>query len=167
MSCLVGLLGQSMGQVPTAHVRGSVVDYETLKPIPFATVILYEKTELNHLVLDTFMTKERGIFHFDLDTAAMGYKMLCNAPEYFANEIDIVNLMAGDTMKFFVRIELEPPLYPIPTTKKEIKREVRLMRRAYFKSYVYMRREAKKTKKIRYKGFRMMARSARKTIDKK
>ncbi len=164
--CLGWFWGEGLAQVPTVHVRGIVVDEETLLPIPFATVILYQTTELNYLTLDTFKTKMKGNFHFDLDTSALGYKMLGNAPEYFANEIEVDNLVAGDTITQYIRLKLEPPLYPLPTTKKEIIKEIRKMKRAYRKSYTYSRKEAKRIKKIRWQEFRMMSKKARKAIRK-
>lgn len=138
--CLGWFWGEGLAQVPTVHVRGIVVDEETLLPIPFATVILYQTTELNYLTLDTFKTKMKGNFHFDLDTSALGYKMLGNAPEYFANEIEVKKLGAKDTLVIDIKLKLDYVI-PTPMPKREIRRLIRQEKRA-IRDY-FSRKEAK------------------------
>lgn len=91
-------------------VQGLVRDKKTLQPIPFATVILFEIDTRDHdalIPLDTFRTDQSARYNFDLDLNKK-YKVVGNAPEYFANEVVFTsNVDETKTLEVNVDIDLE------------------------------------------------------------
>lgn len=76
-------------------LQGLVRDRDTEQPIPFATAILYELDQDGFIVpLDTFETDQSAQFVFPLQFEK-DYKVLGNAPEYLANEIDVSTVGVG------------------------------------------------------------------------
>ena len=78
-------------------VKGLVRDKETLQPISFATVILFEQPETGALVvLDTFETDQSARYEFPLEKDK-SYMLLGNAPEYLAGEeyVNTLGMEAG------------------------------------------------------------------------
>lgn len=88
-------------------VHGLVVDTKTKLPIPFATVILFEKDFENELIpIDTFRTDQSAEYNFQLDKDKE-YKVLGNAPEYLANEKEFSTVGLKESVDFEVNIDIE------------------------------------------------------------
>lgn len=104
--------GRRIPRDPTRYdisVNGLIRDRDTKEPIPFATAILYELTDGQRMVLDTFQTDQRARYEFSL-IAEKEYVVLGNAPDYLANE-EPVSTMGVEGDKEIVQnidIELEP-----------------------------------------------------------
>lgn len=88
-------------------LQGRIRDKQTKLPIPFATAIRYKVTDLGLVVIDTFKTDQSARYHFKLEKNTT-YKILGNAPEYFANEIEVVTGEESDDLERNIDIELEP-----------------------------------------------------------
>ncbi len=149
--------------MPTAHVTGLVRDKETKEAIPFATAIFYKVTDWGLVVGDTCNTNETGRYYFDLDTAIQVYKILGNAPEYFANEIEVKKFEAGDTLNRNINIEKE--YTPELPTRKEFRKAKRDFLNDPFSTL--SRRSLKKHIRFSRKEMRGKWRTARKTNRKK
>jgi outer membrane protein OmpA-like peptidoglycan-associated protein len=104
-------------------VQGLVRDKKTLQPIPFATVILFEidTRDNNALIpLDTFRTDQSARYNFELDLNKK-YKVLGNAPEYFANEVIFSsNVDSTQTLEVNVDIELDRIDIDVPIVLENI-----------------------------------------------
>jgi len=90
-------------------VQGLIRDKDSKQPIPFATAILYRITDENTIVpLDTFKTDQSARYNFPLELNAQ-YKVLGNAPEYFANEVEVstVGIEKDTELERNVDIQLE------------------------------------------------------------
>ncbi|HHG84908.1 MAG TPA: hypothetical protein ENJ82_09190 [Bacteroidetes bacterium] len=69
-------------------VHGLVLDQTSQLPVPFATVILFEIDFEGDLIpLDTFRTDQSAEYNFEVE-CEKDYKVLGNAPEYLANEVE-------------------------------------------------------------------------------
>lgn len=88
-------------------LQGLIRDKQSKQPIPYATAILYEKTDKGIVALDTFKTDQSARYNFALKPS-MTYKVLGNAPEYFANEIEVVTPAESAELERNIDIELEP-----------------------------------------------------------
>lgn len=98
-------------------VAGLIRDSGSKMAIPFATAILYRVEGKNTLVpLDTFKTDQSGRYNFPLELNQQ-YKVLGNAPEYFANEVEVstVGIEKDEELERNIDIELERIIieYPI------------------------------------------------------
>lgn len=88
-------------------VHGLILDDKTNMPIPFATVILFEKDFEGDLIpIDTFRTDQSATYNFELEKDK-DYKILGNAPEYLANEKDITTKDLKESVDFEVNIDIE------------------------------------------------------------
>ncbi len=88
-------------------VHGLVLDEKTKQPIPFAIVILFEKDFEGDLIpIDTFRTDQSASYNFQLEKDA-DYKILGNAPEYLANEVELTTKGMDESMDFEVNIDIE------------------------------------------------------------
>ena len=88
-------------------VHGLVVDEKTKLPVPFAIVILFEKDFEGDLIpVDTFRTDQSASYNFALEKEK-DYKILGNAPEYLANEVDLSTSGLNETTDFEVNIDIE------------------------------------------------------------
>ena len=112
---LTGVIGGNIA------LQGLVRDRDTQLPIPFATAILFELDDQGFLVpLDTFSTGPNADYYFDLEFEKQ-YKVLGNAPEYLANEIEVST--AGETPGILERnidIALEPIYTSLPIVLQNI-----------------------------------------------
>lgn len=91
-------------------VKGVIRDKVTKQPVEFATAILYEYQEDGSiLALDTFKTDQSARYEFPLKQEK-DYKVLGNAPEYLANEVEVSTKgISKDTeLERNIDIELEP-----------------------------------------------------------
>jgi len=92
---------------PEFAVHGIVLDKKTQMPIPFATVILFQKDFEGDLIpLDTFRTDQSASYNFQLE-ADTDYKILGNAPEYLANEENLSTKDMKESVDFEVNINIE------------------------------------------------------------
>ncbi|MEL6676076.1 MAG: OmpA family protein [Bacteroidota bacterium] len=88
-------------------VKGMIRDKQTLQPIEFATAILYEKdAEGTIMVLDTFKTDQSARFEFPLE-GDKDYKILGNAPEYFANEEEVSTMGIDQNTEIVQNVDIE------------------------------------------------------------
>jgi outer membrane protein OmpA-like peptidoglycan-associated protein/tetratricopeptide (TPR) repeat protein len=89
-------------------VHGKVVDRKTFQPVPFATVILFEKDGETLTPVDTFTTDQTSVYNFEVD-CERDYVVIGNAPEYLAQREDFST--PKDTpnrdLEMNLRIELE------------------------------------------------------------
>jgi len=97
-------------------VHGTVRDASTKLPIPFATVTLYEMKEGQLIPLDTFNTDQSAQYRFSLKPGK-DYKLIGNAPEYLANEVQVSTRDAtksadleADIDIYLDRIEIARPI---------------------------------------------------------
>ena len=90
-------------------LQGLVRDKDTQQPIPFATAILFEYDQDGFIVpTDTFNTDQSARYMFPLQFEK-NYKVLGNAPEYLANEIEVSTQgVAPGVLERNIDIELEP-----------------------------------------------------------
>ncbi len=100
----------ALQSAPTGDLtlQGIIRDLDTQLPIPFATAILFEIDRDGFLIpIDTFFTDQSAFYTFPLGFEKQ-YKVLGNAPEYLANEIDIstVGIPSG-TLERNIDIQLE------------------------------------------------------------
>lgn len=103
-------------------VQGLVRDRNTKQPIPFATAILYEyQPDSSIIALDTFQTDQSAFYTFPL-VWNKRYKILGNAPEYFANDEDVstVGLEGDEIIEQNIDIELEPIVIDAPIVLQNI-----------------------------------------------
>lgn len=88
-------------------VHGLVLDEKTQMPIPFAIAILFEKDFEGDLIpIDTFRTDQSASYNFQLEKDA-DYKILGNAPEYLANEVELTTKEMDESKDFEVNIDIE------------------------------------------------------------
>lgn len=88
-------------------VHGVVLDQKSKMPIPFATVILFEKDFEGDLIpIDTFRTDQSASYNFQLEKDK-DYKVLGNAPEYLANEEELTTKGLRESVDFEVNIDIE------------------------------------------------------------
>lgn len=88
-------------------VHGLVLDEKTKQPIPFAIVILFEKDFEGDLIpIDTFRTDQSASYNFQLEKDS-DYKILGNAPEYLANEVELTTKEMDESKDFEVNIDIE------------------------------------------------------------
>lgn len=88
-------------------VHGLVLDRESKMPIPFATVILFEKDFEGDLIpIDTFRTDQSASYNFQLEKDK-DYKVLGNAPEYLANEEEFTTKDLRESVDFEVNIDIK------------------------------------------------------------
>ncbi len=89
-------------------LQGLIRDQDTQLPIPFATAILFEIDQDGYLIpIDTFFTDQSAFYTFPLGFEKR-YKVLGNAPEYLANEIDISTVgVPPGTLERNIDIRLE------------------------------------------------------------
>jgi outer membrane protein OmpA-like peptidoglycan-associated protein/tetratricopeptide (TPR) repeat protein len=97
-------------------VHGTVRDAATKLPIPFATVTLYEMKGGQLIPLDTFNTDQSAQYRFALQPGK-DYKLIGNAPEYLANEVQVSTRDATKSMDleadidiYLDRIEIARPI---------------------------------------------------------
>ena len=97
-------------------VHGTVRDAGTKLPIPFATVTLYEMKGGQLIPLDTFNTDQSAQYRFALQPGK-DYKLIGNAPEYLANEVQVSTRDATKSMDleadidiYLDRIEIARPI---------------------------------------------------------
>ena len=102
-------------------VQGMVRDKQTLQPIPFSTAILYEFDEDGFVSpIDTFQTDQSARYNFPLKFKKE-YKILANAPEYLANEIDVSTQdVQPGVLERNIDIELEPIIIGLPIVLQNI-----------------------------------------------
>ncbi|RMG32178.1 MAG: tetratricopeptide repeat protein [Bacteroidetes bacterium] len=103
-------------------VQGLIRDKNTKQPIPFATAILFEYQPDSSLVpLDTFLTDQTAFYNFPLQWQKK-YKILGNAPEYFANDEDVSTVGIEDDaiIERNIDIELEPIVIDEPIVLQNI-----------------------------------------------
>jgi peptidoglycan-associated lipoprotein len=93
-----------------------VRDAATKLPIPFATVTLYEMKGGQLIPLDTFNTDQSAQYRFALQPGK-DYKLIGNAPEYLANEVQVSTRDATKSMDleadidiYLDRIEIARPI---------------------------------------------------------
>ena len=107
----------------TISVQGLIRDRITKQPIPFATAILYEyRPDSSISVLDTFQTDQTAYYNFGLGWEKR-YKILGNAPEYFANDEDVSTIgTSGEDVLIEknIDIELEPIVIDKPIVLQNI-----------------------------------------------
>jgi peptidoglycan-associated lipoprotein len=90
-------------------IHGQVADVNTGQPVPFATVILLEVDFEGDLIpLDTFMTDQGANYNFELE-CNKDYKVIGNAPEYLANNMDFSTKKAigKNDLEMNITIEVE------------------------------------------------------------
>lgn len=88
-------------------VHGIVLDKRTQMPVPFATVILFQKDFEGDLIpLDTFRTDQSASYNFQLETDT-DYKILGNAPEYLANEEELTTKDLKESTDFEINVNIE------------------------------------------------------------
>lgn len=94
----------------TIALHGTVRDKNSLAPIPFATVVLFQIDNDGQLEpVDTFKTDNTGRYNFaDLEKDA-SYKVIGNAPEYLANEetFDTKNIKENTDLEKNIDIKLD------------------------------------------------------------
>ena len=104
-------------------VQGLIRDKDTKQPIPFATAILYEYTPTGSIIAkDTFNTDQSAHYDFPLEKDK-DYKVLGNAPEYFANEVEVSTKEIDGykaTLERNIDIELEPIIIGKPIVLQNI-----------------------------------------------
>jgi outer membrane protein OmpA-like peptidoglycan-associated protein/tetratricopeptide (TPR) repeat protein len=88
-------------------LQGKIRDSGTKLPIGFATAILFEETDAGLVVLDTFKTDQSARYQFPLEPSK-NYRVLGNAPEYFANEVSISTPDTTVELERNIDIELDP-----------------------------------------------------------
>ena len=112
---LTGVIGGTLA------LQGLVRDRDTQLPIPFATAILFEKDTEGFLVpLDTFSTGPNADYYFDLEFDKQ-YKVLGNAPEYLANEIEVsTEGVTAGILERNIDIALEPIYASLPIVLQNI-----------------------------------------------
>lgn len=100
----------------TITIQGRVRDVKTKQTIPFATVQLYEVLTGQLAALDTFRTDQTGQYKFTLQRDR-DYKLVGNAPEYLANEVQVSTKnifentqLEADIDIFLERIEVSRPV---------------------------------------------------------
>ena len=105
----------------TLALQGLVRDRDTQLPIPFATAILFEKDTDGFLIpLDTFSTGPNADYYFDLQFDRQ-YKVLGNAPEYLANEIEVsTEGVTAGILERNIDIALEPIYASLPIVLQNI-----------------------------------------------
>ena len=96
-----------LGQGNEVKITGYIVDYETYKPVPFATTILYEVVDSQLIELRTYFTDHSAKYEYLLEPGKR-YRILGNAPEYLANEITVKSEKANVKLWRNISIELEP-----------------------------------------------------------
>ncbi|MDX1907295.1 MAG: OmpA family protein [Bacteroidia bacterium] len=88
-------------------VKGMVRNKVTKQPVEFATVILFEYRDATTIVaLDTFYTDQTARYEFPLE-AEKKYKVLGNAPQYFANEEEVSTVGITDDKEIVKNIDIE------------------------------------------------------------
>jgi len=89
-------------------LQGLIRDRDTQLPIPFATAILFEIDPQGFLIpIDTFFTDQSAFYTFPLGFNKR-YKVLGNAPEYLANEIELNTIdVPPGTLERNIDIQLE------------------------------------------------------------
>lgn len=103
-------------------VQGLVRDKRTLQPIPFATAILYQYQPTGAIIaVDTFETDQTARYNFEL-IEDQNYKILGNAPEYLANEVEVSTVGIEDDTEIErnIDIELEPIVIGLPIVLQNI-----------------------------------------------
>jgi outer membrane protein OmpA-like peptidoglycan-associated protein len=95
-------------------VQGTVRDRDTKQVIPFATVTLYKSVDGKLVPVDTFQTSQNGFYEFSLEKNS-NYKLIGNAPEYFAQETFIETPRKSTTLQqdldiFLDRIYIDEPI---------------------------------------------------------
>jgi len=107
----------------TISVHGLIRDQFTKQPIPFATAIRYEYQADSSIVpIDTFQTDQTARYNFPLAWEKK-YKILGNAPEYFANDEDVSTVgMTGEDaiIEKNIDIQLEPIVIDAPIVLQNI-----------------------------------------------
>lgn len=88
-------------------LQGKIRDSGTKLPIAFATAILFEESPAGLVVLDTFKTDQSARYQFPLEPSK-NYRVLGNAPEYFANEVAISTPDTTVELERNIDIELDP-----------------------------------------------------------
>ena len=94
-------------EIPQIALHGKIRDNNTKQPIPFAIAILYEETMGGLVVLDTFETDQSARYNFELE-GGKTYRVLGNAPNYFANEITVETPPESADLERNIDIELDP-----------------------------------------------------------
>lgn len=93
--------------ITEVSVSGLIRDKITQVPIPFATAILYELSSDSMLTaIDTFNTDQNARYNFPLQMDTR-YKILGNAPEYFANEVEVSTVGIEKTTELERNIDIE------------------------------------------------------------
>ena len=112
---LTGVIGGTLA------LQGLVRDRDTQLPIPFSTAILFEKDTEGFLIpLDTFSTGPNADYYFDLEFDKE-YKVLGNAPEYLANEIEVsTEGVTAGILERNIDIALEPIYTSLPIVLQNI-----------------------------------------------
>lgn len=105
--------------IPKISLHGKIRDKTTKQPIPFAIAILYEETPGGLVVLDTFETDQSARYDFDLESSKT-YRVLGNAPEYFANEITVETPDEPADLERNIDIELDPIIINVPIVLQNI-----------------------------------------------
>jgi outer membrane protein OmpA-like peptidoglycan-associated protein/tetratricopeptide (TPR) repeat protein len=100
-------------------LQGKVRDKQTKLPIQFATVILFEETNMGLVALDTFKTDQSARYQFKLESAKT-YRALGNAPEYFANEVVVQTPDTSAELERNIDIELDPVQIGVPVALDNI-----------------------------------------------
>ncbi len=116
-------------------VKGVIRDKVTKQPVEFATAILYKyQDDGSILALDTFNTDQSARYEFPLETGLV-YKVLGNAPEYLANEVEVSTKEVTESTELERNIDIE--LEPIVIDK-----EIRLNNIYYDFDEYYLREDA-------------------------
>lgn len=96
-----------IAQEGKVRVEGFIVDHETYKPVPFATTILYEVVDSQLIELRSYATDQSAKYEYFLEPGK-SYKILGNAPEYLANEIEVNPQQSTKELLRNISIKLEP-----------------------------------------------------------
>lgn len=105
--------------IPQISLHGKIRDKNTKQPIPFAIAILYEETPGGLVVLDTFETDQSARYDFELE-GSKTYRVLGNAPEYFANEITVETPDEPADLERNIDIELDPVILQLEIVLQNI-----------------------------------------------
>lgn len=102
-------------------VAGLIRDKASKVAIPFATAILYRMQGETLVPLDTFKTDHTGRYSFPLELNQQ-YKVLGNAPEYFANEVEVstVGIEKDEELERNIDIELERIIIDFPIVLQNV-----------------------------------------------
>jgi outer membrane protein OmpA-like peptidoglycan-associated protein len=106
-------------EIPQISLHGKIRDKNTKQPIPFAIAILYEETMGGLVVLDTFETDQSARYNFELEGGKV-YRVLGNAPNYFANEITVETPEETADLERNIDIELDPIIIELPIVLQNV-----------------------------------------------